>query len=169
MSDKGYPEGGSHHPTNLPYVRHSESDYYPMRMGGTVRQGMAASALLIGDVVYLSAVDTWAKSNAFANYTGLVGIVVGGDNTYMDIVQTDNVIGTPACATGGNVVVMTYGICKALSDAALATVNSILTVGATTAGRIGTANAATGNIVGVQLDTATAAAQPIRVFVGARR
>lgn len=166
--DGNFPEGGDHRPTNFPYLWESVSDNEtPLRPGGQCLVGLSATTLLVGDVVYLSAADSFNKSVTVGNYTGLKGIVVGGEQTYMRISQNDALIGSQIAAKlNERVIVMYEGIAKTLSDAAIAALNTKLTAGGTTAGRIGSTGAAAGNYVGVNLDTAGAAAVPIRVAVG---
>lgn len=166
--DGNFPEGGGHRPTNFPYLWYSTSDNEtPLRPGGICVVGTAGASLLIGDAVYLSAVDTFNKSGTVANYAGLKGIVVGGEQTFMQTHQADALIGSMVAAkTGERVIVMVQGIAKTLSDAALATLNTKITAGATTAGRVSSTGAAAGNYIGATLDTAAGAGVPIRVAVG---
>jgi hypothetical protein len=48
------------------------------QVGGEVKTYLAADTLRIGQVVYLSANNTAAKSATLANYNSLLGVVVGG-------------------------------------------------------------------------------------------
>ena len=83
--------GGSHRPTNLPYVVNAESgleDY--MTQGGIVVLGQAAATLLVGDVVFLtSTANQWNKSTTVGNYATASGIIVGGRATDLKVIQDD--------------------------------------------------------------------------------
>jgi len=164
--DLGYPEGGDHKATELPYVINSQNQEDSIRMGGQVIKGLAGAALNVGDVVFLSAVDTFNKSATVANLTGLFGVVVGGDLTFGQIIQADSAIGVlPAAGVGQVVIVQVTGSVKVLADAALATFNTKVTGAATTAGRVGVAGGAAGNYIGYTLDVAAGAGSVIRIYL----
>lgn len=164
--------GGSHKPTGFSYIQLSENGTQVgggnLIQGGLVVVGIAAAALKIGDSVFLNGtLDTWAKSAVPANYATQNGIVVGGTQTNNEINQDSTAIGVITAANAGeSVIVMTYGIAKAVADLALATNHVKVTGASVTSGRVSTTAAAAGNYLGVILDTAAGAASVVRVFVG---
>jgi hypothetical protein len=164
------PLGGSHKPTNYPYGAATEGPddvLLTIETGGDCLYGKASQTLLLGDAVFLSAQDTWNKTNVPANYAGLVGIVVGGFRLDNKIVQDDALIGVAQAAqVNESVIVMVYGVAKVLSDVALATVNTKVTAGSVTAGRVSTTGAASGNFVGGTLVAAAGAGLVIKLAVG---
>lgn len=129
-----------------------------------VESFVGTSALLIGDVVFLASAGTASKTTTPANYLPMLGVVVGGRSTFGKILQDDLDIGEQACATGEDVLVATRGIVKMLSDAALATIGTLLAPGETTAGRAQAVGAGD-FVIGAQLDVAGGAAEVIRVLL----
>lgn len=165
-------KGGSHKPTGFSYLHLNESSNDApenLFQGGLIVCGIAAGTLVVGDSVFLNGtLDTWAKSNTPANYATVNGIVVGGSGTGMNVTQDDATIGSQQAATvGQQVLVMVYGIAKALADAAMATNHVKVTGATTTAGRVYTTGAAAGTYLGILLNVAAGAASVVRVFVGA--
>lgn len=165
--DLNYPEGGDHKATAFPYIINSSNQEAPLRMGGQVIKGLASAALNIGDVVFLSAADTFNKSATPANYATLNGVVVGGDLTNGQILQTDNAIGLAAAGAGQTVIVQVEGIAKVKADVVLNTVGTKVTAGSTTAGRVGLTGGAAGNYLGYTLDAAAAIGNIIRLWIQA--
>lgn len=182
--------GGSHRPTNLPYVINSESglevglvplfgasaaaDY--QSVGGVIILAQAAATLNIGDAVFqTTTANQWNKSTTVANYLGLNGIVVGGRNTDLKVVTDYIASGTAPVLQGvlvaatalQEVLIMISGIFYAVSDVALATINTIVTGGAVTAGRVTTTGVAAGNHVGITMGAAAGAGQIVKIAVGA--
>lgn len=161
-------QGGSHRPSNYPYnAATEENDDLPQIIapGGDCLYGKAAATLLVGDVVFLSATDTWNKSGVVANYAGIVGVVVGGFRTAMQVVSDDALIGVAQAALiTENVIVLVYGVAKVVTDGAIA-VNTKVTASATP-GRVSTTGAASGNFIGGTMMVAAGAAAVVRLAVG---
>lgn len=175
-------KGGSHRPAlGTPYMINSEGeiaskDYlFP---GGDIIYGIANQQMLLGDAVFkTSVVNVFDKSVTVANYATLVGVVVGGRATDFKVLQIDtinqaasgpaSVVGQlPVAQANQEILIMIWGVAYAIADAALATIGTKLTGAATTAGRVGSVGAASGNYIGIQLDTAAGAGNIIRVGVG---
>lgn len=163
-------KGGSHKPSNYPYnVSTEDNNDIPTTIssGGDCLNGKAAATLKIGDCVFMSATDTWNKSGVVANYAGVVGIVVGGLQTAMEVIQDDALIGVMVAANVNEpVLVLVFGIAKVLADLAIGAVNTKVTAGAVTPGRVSTVGAASGNYLGGTMDVAAGAASVIRLAVG---
>lgn len=163
-------KGGSHKPSNYPYnVSTEDNNDIPTTIssGGDCLNGKAAAALKVGDVVFMSATDTWNKSGVVANYAGVVGVVMGGYQTAMQVVQDDALIGVAVAANANEpVLIMVFGVAKVLADLAIAAVNTKVTAGAGTPGRVSTVGAASGNFIGGTMDVAAGAASVIRLAVG---
>lgn len=136
--------------------------------GGLVLRFKAAAALKIGDIVYVSALNTVAKSTTAANYQAMGGIVVG----YCSFTRgqeyiwqsTTGAIGVSTCAADDDVFVCISGVAWAVADAAI-TAYAKVGAGGTTAGRVDDANATAGQRVGIALEAASNAGDLIRVFV----
>lgn len=162
--------GGAHKPSNYPYGAATEAStdiLTTIEVGGDCLYGKAATTLLLGDAVFLSAADTWNKSTVVGNYAGLVGIVVGGFRTDGRVIQDDPLIGVTQCALVNEmVIVMVYGVCKVLSDITLPTVNTKVTAGAVTAGRVSTTGAVSGNYVGGTITVQAAVGAVLKLAVG---
>lgn len=141
-------------------------------IGGEVAEFIAAAALNVGDVVFLSADNTVNKSNTAANYNKFIGVVVGGESTGGYIAQDAQLTGTAAVVAasgvGKKVLVQYSGIARVISDAPVAS-GIPVTTGTTTAGRvIGGATAIAGQIIGTSLTTAAGAAVNIRLLIAPR-
>lgn len=141
-------------------------------VGGLFVPMTAGAALLIGDIVYLSAASTVNKTLVAATNLAMVGIVVGGDTTYSRVVQEDAAIGTAAAASGAQVLVAVAGVAKILSDAAITLGNKVTAATATTAGRGKTGTVTTdlvagdgGRIIGVALNTVAGAGLVVKVLI----
>jgi hypothetical protein len=163
-------KGGSHKPTSSPYTINSESEFNStdyLLTGGDIVYAQATVQLLLGDVVFKTSVkDQVTKSITPANYATMIGVVVGGKQTDFKVIQDDALIGVlVAAAANEGVLVMMWGVAKVVSDAALATIGTKVTGASTTAGRVGTTGAASGNFVGVTLDAAASAGLVIRMGV----
>lgn len=115
---------------------------------------VAAGTLLIGDVVYLSADNTVAKSTTAADYAAVIGVVVGGAQTG-GLLTADDVanVGTNAALVGESVIVQTNGIATVIAAAALVRGTRLQVV--TTAGRVDDAAFVAGQTVGIALLAAT--------------
>lgn len=123
----------------------------------------AGSDLDVGDVVYLSDVDEVDKSTTAGDYATIVGIVVGGDATYGNIVQADEDIGTLAAKDGEWVIVACWGVVKTFADDAIAAVGPVA-AGTTTAGHAKPLDSSEYPL-GIAMDIAGSAGDLIRVFV----
>lgn len=163
------PTGGDHRPTIFPYVSNAESSDVKMPSGGIIIRGIALVDLKIGESVFANGtLDTFTKSATPANYATLNGVVVGGTQTFGQVLQDDALIGsTVAAKAGETVMIMTFGVAKVIADAAMATVHVKVTGASTTSGRTGTTSAAAGNYLGILLDAAAGAASIVRIYVGA--
>jgi hypothetical protein len=121
-------------------------------LGGRVIRQLAAGTLLIGDVVYVSAADTVAKSTTNANYAGFAGVVVGGDSYATDgsICSDSTIVGATAATVGQAVLVQIDGIAYIKSDGAILA-GSLVIPDASVAGECDVAGANPGYTLGVSL------------------
>jgi len=166
---------GSRRATNFPWITGDESLDNLLdgdSPGGRVCRFKAGAALNIGDTVYLSAAHTVNKSNTPANYTAVMGVVVGGATTNYEILQDDADVGKQAAAANEVVLVCVAGKAKVVSDVAAIALGSKLTIGTTTAGRVDVGTITTdlaagdnGSFVGTALEAATAIGQVILCLV----
>lgn len=107
------------------------------QVGGEVRTYLAADSLRIGDVVYISAANTVAKSATLANYNTLAGVVVGGARQNMNASIDTAGVSVLAATANQRVVVLRRGRTYVTNDA-----NATLSAGAlvipsdATAGRV---------------------------------
>jgi hypothetical protein len=105
--------------------------------GGDVRIYLAADSLKIGDVVYVSAANTVAKSATLANYNSVAGVIVGGSRQSMNASHVAADVGVLAGTANQRVIVLKRGRAWVTNDA-----NATLAAGAlvipsdATAGRI---------------------------------
>lgn len=121
-------------------------------LGGRVIRQLAAGTLLIGDVVYVSAADTVAKSTTNANYAGFAGVVVGGASYSTDgsVCSDTTLVGTTAATVGQFVIVQIDGIAYIKSDGAILAA-SLIIPDASVAGECDVAGANPGYTLGVSL------------------
>lgn len=164
--------------SNLPYVMHRQDDNSPATTGGNVFPFVAAAALNVGDVVFLSALNTVNKSTTSANYVAMIGVVVGGKQTYGDVFDSRMAAGssTPAAvlaagsvlAANANeeVLVQVDGIAYVYCAAAVALGAPLQVL--TTSGRVDDPAAVAGQIVGTALDVGAGAASVIRMLIDHR-
>lgn len=125
--------------------------------------GGNANGLLVGDIVFMLSNGRAQKTTNPVNYNILLGIVVGGDRTFGNILQDDLDIGTPAALLLERVLVAWGGIVKGVADAAISA-GDIIAAGVTTAGRVRTA--VTGDFpVGNTLDDASNPGDIVRIFL----
>lgn len=162
-------KGGSHRPTAQGWVNYSEDNgETPAEIGGGVVCLTAEVNLNVGDVVYASAAVAGNVNKSLTPATTLdriVGIVVGGDNTNMEVVQDDALIGTLlAAAAGKRVLVAQIGIAKVLADAAIATIGTKLIDSTIVAGRVA-AGVTAGHVIGRNMNTAAGAASVVKVLI----
>jgi len=132
---------GQHNATNFRVMEQAEDPDAPggVSPGGRVRRGTAGMSLSIGDfVVQVPGIKRWFKTLGNSYYAGgcQTGIVVGGKNTYMNVVLDAGAIGTAVAIAGDDVQVMTRGVCYGVVDATGIKAGRAFSAGRTTAGRI---------------------------------
>lgn len=162
-------KGGSHRPTAQGWVNYSEDNgETPAEIGGGVVCLTAEVNLNVGDVVYTSAAVAGNVNKSAVAATTLdriCGIVVGGDNTNMEVIQDDSMIGTLlAAAAGKRVLVAQIGIAKVLADAAIAGIGAKLIDSVVVAGRVA-AGVTPGHVIGRNMNTAAGAAGVVKVLI----
>lgn len=136
----------------------------PKNYGGQCVVMLAAGTLLVGDVVYYSAANTVAKSSTAADYAGVVGVVVGGVQTNMQIAsETPALVGTNAALVGESVIVQINGIATVIGAAAAVIGTRVQVV--TTAGRVDDAAFVAGQTVGILLETVTNAGDKVAMLI----
>lgn len=129
----------------------------------------AGQTLLIGDAVFFDvATSRVLKSLVLADQNKALGIVVGGDSTFGQILQNDQDIGEQAAILGRGVLVAWGGIVKAISDAAITNGDRVAAGTAATAGRVKTA-VATNFVLGLALNAAGAPGVVVRILLGITR
>lgn len=154
-------------PSNFVFVGNTAEQGKVNSPGGITFEFTAATALLVGDAVYLDANGKAAKSLTSADYLKCLGIVVGGTNTFMHAITRELDVGVSAADADETVIVCTYGKAWAIAAAAI-TLGGNLTV-AVTAGRVDDAAGATaGQIIGNALEAATTAGEAVLIFVNHR-
>lgn len=132
---------GQHNPTNFRVLQNAEDTDLAggASPGGLVKRGTAGHALLIGDyVVKVPGINRWFKTLGNSYYAGSCpsGIVVGGKNTYYNVVLDSGAVGVAAAAAGEDVLVMTRGVCYGVVDATGIKAGKPISAGRTTAGRL---------------------------------
>lgn len=159
-------------PSNFPWVVDAEEDLGTDVPGGIVQRYKAAAALNIGDVVFLSAAFTVNKSVTEADYNAGIGVVVGGKQSGMQVLQRDGDVGTPAAsAANEEVLVCVCGKAKVVAGAAIAAGNKItgstVVAGRVAVGTITTDLAAgdTGRLLGMALEAAAGAGEKILAMI----
>lgn len=121
-------------------------------VGGQVKKFLAAGTLLIGDVVYISAAETVAKSTTNADYAAYAGVVVGGASFGKDIANSDStMVGQTAALVGEEVYVQIDGIAYVKSDGAIL-VSSRVIPDASVAGECDVAGANPGYTLGKSIE-----------------
>ncbi len=143
----------SYRPTNDPWRISTQDDYAVDDVGGTVIQLEAATALLLGDYVYMTSSGEAAKNTTDTLYVAGLGIVVGGEAFFDMIIQDAALIaaGTAVAADGERVLVCIAGICLGYAEATVV-LGAQLGPDATTAGRVNDgATATAGQIAGIAL------------------
>lgn len=108
-------------PTNFLNIGTQKSDTAVGSVGGHIKKFLTASTLLIGDVVYLSALNTVAKSTTNANYAAFIGIVMGGQtfDPAETVASEAEQVGDTAAVDGQWVLVQIEGIGLVKSDGAI--------------------------------------------------
>jgi len=156
---------GSFKGANFGYWSGSEDEETADSPGGYFSVFLAGATLLIGDLVYLSAAHTVNKSVTQTLYTAGIGVVIGGDGVYMQVLQDDTSIGFTAGLVNQRVIVGVVGKFKVLSDSAI-TLGAVVTGGTVTAGRAKT-DVTAQRLMATALETASGAAEKIlALFTG---
>lgn len=155
-----------HGANRTPVVTHAQGEFDQTGPGGAIVQMRAATALNIGDCVYVDANGEVAKSTTAANYAAFAGVVVGGRSTNMrahiGTASGNDALGDAACAAADQtVLVQINGI--AWVKAAAATVRGSRVGVVTTAGQID--DSVTTYQIGVCLDTAGAGGVAVRLLM----
>ena len=147
-------------------VRGSENVTDLEAVGGEVNAFLAAGTLLVGDVVYISAANTVAKSATVGDYVSYAGVVVGGKQTFGHVGTLAADVGDTAALVGELVLVQNTGKAWVTSDAAI-TVGARVSQGAVTAGRVDdvAGAATTSQTCGIALQAATGAAEVIQILI----
>lgn len=153
--------------TNHGYLQPEDAEAGYGLAGGIVKRFLASQALLIGDAVHITAdSNEVGKASATTLHDQRVGIVVGGTATEMKILSGSDALGLDAClADQDEVLVLISGIAWAVADADTVAIGDSVKEGETTAGRVLDQTATAGVTLGMALDTAAAAGDPIRVLV----
>lgn len=159
------PYGGhSLKPTRFPYIHCSTDADGRAKVGGRTIVLKAAAALKLGDAVYLSAADTVNKSATVGNHDQYIGIVVGGKNTNMEVINDEALVNVATVADADeDVIVQIDGIAYVIAAAA-ASAGDIIIPDTTTAGRVKAGTTAT-LIVGTLLEAPTGAADVARALL----
>jgi|SRR6478736_2408542 len=154
-------------PTHLPYVGLGVDgdDIGVPTYGGQIARYTASGVLKVGDIVYVSAANTVAKSNTQANYATFAGVVVGSLSDFDGATVNDdsNLLGA-SLTSGATVLVQISGIAKVVADAAI-TVGTRISQGATTAGRVDDTAFTAGQMCGIALGAATLAGDILAMLI----
>lgn len=127
----------------------------------------AAASHKIGDVVYVSAQRTVAKSVTGTNYAAFAGVVIGGgsqtghDNGFFDEASVGLAI-----PTGVSNVIQVNGIANVVADSAIAAGATVIP-SATTAGRVISGTTA-GQVLGIALKAAVSAGDIVPMLIDHR-
>lgn len=147
--------------SDLTYRQQGE-DVTAGSVGGELVRLIAGAALLVGDNVYVSGVNTVNKSATAANYLNFAGFVETGEALSM---ETGFPVGTAAASTGQHVLVRRSGIARAIVGATGFTAGTDLAVpSAATAGRIIPGTTADQRL-GVALTTQATAGSEVRILI----
>lgn len=132
--------------------------------GGFVKPLIASGTLHVGDVVEVDGDFTVGEAGVDSV---VIGVVVGGTRTDMNIHQDDIDIGTLAAEADEIALVCILGTAKVVSSAAIAA-GALLKAAAN--GTVATATVATdaGKILGVALEAAAGAAEEILALIHPR-
>jgi hypothetical protein len=151
--------------SNFVYWSGSEDEETADSPGGHFIVMLAGATLLVGDMVYLSAAHTVNKSTTATLYPAGVGVVIGGENTYMQVAQEDNYVGLSACDNTERVLVGILGKFKVIAGAAI-TLGNTLSGGTVVAGRAGV-DATAGRMMAMAMETTAVVGAPIlALFTG---
>lgn len=124
----------------------------------------AATSLLIGDAVFVASTGLLNKSTTVALYAGRVGIVCGGRNTDMKVVDDYASVGVLLAKSSTtqieDVLVAVAGVYWGIADETMAAASAPVGHGAasTTAGRLKTTAPVAGRVFGIKLSLSTEAA-----------
>lgn len=155
----------THKPTRFPSLLVSVDDEARAQCGGRVLIFKAGASLLLGDCVFLSAADTVNKSVTTGDHVSVVGIVVGGRKTNMEVVNDRASVGViTVAATDEDVLVQIDGIAYVIPDATDAAGSIIMPDDATTAGQVEAGTTAT-KVIGMLLETPTGAGAATKALI----
>lgn len=135
--------------------------------GGLIYVFTAAATLLTGDVVYISAANTVAKSATAANLAGFAGVVVGGRATGYRPITESGRTGITAALVGQEVFVQRSGIVRVVADGVVTVGTTFSVIGATTSGRV-IAGITAGLMVGVPIGSAAGAGSEFLMLISHR-
>jgi hypothetical protein len=156
-------EGGSKNVSNTAW-RGSGIQYGRARLGGDVIRLKAAAALKAGQVVYLSADFTVNISATLTDHDEAVGIVVGGENTNMQVLEDPSAYNSFTVADANeDVLVQISGVAYVITDAAIAVGLKVIP-DTVTAGRV-KAGTTAGLIVGKLLEASTGVADIAKILM----
>jgi hypothetical protein len=105
---------------------------------------LAGNTVKVGDVVCVTDDEEVTITTTAASHAKRIGVVIGGERTYMQVVRPDdlNAVGQTAATAGERVIVCTRGIVYVVTGAAIA-VGAPIIPSVTTAGRVEAAAAYT--------------------------
>ncbi len=152
-------------PTGFSYITLSKprEDSSPAGLGGVIERFTAGATLLTGDVVFISAVNTVNKSGTAANYAALAGVVVGGQATVGNVVETP---GVTAATVGQSVLVQVSGVANVVAGGTVTVGTHLSVIGDSTAGRV-IAGTTAGVIIGTPISNG-AAAGTMKILISQR-
>lgn len=123
----------------------------------------SSNTLLHGDVVYIDTNGDVAKSITSTLYDRMAGVVVGGDVSYNDALNTEIDTGNTAAEVGDNVIVANAGIAYCIASS-IFSAGTILSPSTTVAGRV-QAQGIDEFAIGISLDESTGNGSVIRVLI----
>lgn len=143
----------NHKPSNFPFITAQTTDTKIASVGGRTIRMLAAGTLLIGDVVYISAAETVAKSTTNADYAAFAGVVVGGQtwDNLGTVATASTEVGQTAATVGQWVLVQIDGIVNIKSDGAILA-TSLVIPDASVAGECDVAGANPGYVLGKSIE-----------------
>ena len=152
-------------PTNFPALASRDSDDDAWPIGLVTRQCLAAATLLIGDSVYINSAGKAAKSATATDYKTCIGVVVGGAS-FSPVGETSFVSannGQTAATADQMVIIATIGSVVYAVAANAVVLGTRVGIGAVS-GRVD--DAATVNLFGVALGTASANGDALKIYLG---
>lgn len=132
--------------------------------GGEVKKFISASALNVGDPVYLDSNAKVAKSATAANYATFVGIVVGGKQTYGLTLWDSDSVGLAAASAADEEVYVALPNSIAYVVANAATSKGARVIGSASSGKVTPGTTAT-QVLGIAMEQAVNQNDVIKLFV----